>query len=82
MRKQNWLEQFLQNAWRALNFKKVTIIDQNRRYRAGSVDEAKVNLEVAAVKRVSAQSNLKIAQEQLGYTRLVAPSDGVVTGLT
>ena len=65
----------------ALNFRRLQSLLKTGAIAQAQVDEARVNLEVAAAKRVSAQSNLKIAQEQLGYTRLVAPSDGVVTSV-
>ncbi|HAS1419672.1 TPA: efflux RND transporter periplasmic adaptor subunit [Enterobacter asburiae] len=66
----------------SLNFKRLQSLLKTGAIAQAQVDEAKVNLEVAVTKRVSAQSNLKIAQEQLSYTRLVAPSDGVVTSVS
>ena len=65
----------------ALNFRRLQSLIKTGAIAQAQVDEARVNLEVAAARRVSAQSNLKIAQEQLGYTRLVAPADGVVTSV-
>ncbi|MCK1144452.1 efflux RND transporter periplasmic adaptor subunit [Providencia stuartii] len=65
----------------ALNFKRMQSLANTGAIAQAQIDEAKANLDVAKAKRVSAQSNLKIAQEQLSYTRLVAPSDGIVTSI-
>ena len=65
----------------ALNLNRLRSLIKTGAIALAQVDEAKANLDVAVSKRVSAQSNLKIAQQQLGYTRLIAPADGVVTSV-
>ncbi len=64
-----------------LNFKRLQSLSKTGAIAQIQIDEAKANLDVALAKRISAQSNLKIAQEQLSYTRLVAPFDGIVTAI-
>jgi membrane fusion protein, multidrug efflux system len=46
------------------------------------LDEARANRDTAAARLEGAQSTLKNAHNQLGYTRLLSPMAGVVTGVT
>ncbi len=64
----------------ALNFRRLQSLLKTGAIAQAQVDEARVNLEVAAA-NASLLIEFEIAQEQLGYTRLVAPSDGVVTSV-
>lgn len=66
----------------ALNLRRMKQLMPTGAISLSQLDSAQADWQAAASKRKSAEANLKIADENVGWSRLVAPSDGVITAVS
>ncbi|WP_437891018.1 efflux RND transporter periplasmic adaptor subunit [Phytobacter sp. V91] len=65
----------------AVNLRRMKQLMPSGAISLSALDSAQAEWQAAASKRKSAQASLKIADENLSWSRLIAPSDGVITAV-
>lgn len=66
----------------ALNLRRMKQLMPTGAISLSQLDSAQADWQAAASKRKSAEASLNIADENVGWSRLIAPSDGVITAVS